>query len=492
MTMADREPTPSLGYSGLRSQCLSFPEILAQSLANIAPTLTPIVNAALVFANAGVGTWLTYVFATAGLVFVGMNINQFARRSASPGSLYAYIARGLGPTVGVITGWALSLAYLLTAMAVMCGFANYGEVLLTPLGLHLSPIVFYAICGGLAWYVAYRDIQLSTVVMLALEVASISVIILLGVMVLSKKGSIIDTAQLTLHGAQPGGLMGGLVLAVFSYVGFESATTLGDEAQHPLRSIPRAVLISTVVSGMFFILMSYIEVLGFQGLPTAMHEVDAPLNVLAQAAGIGFFGLLISVGAMISFFACTLASINAGARIVFAMGRHGIIHPLLGQTHSTHATPHIAVTLAAILTCLPPTAITLCGVRVLDGFGYFGTLATYGFLVTYILISIAAPRYLAREHHLRLRDVLVASAAVLFMVIPAVGSTGLPTGLGVLSALFPVPAAPYHVFPYVFLLYLVVGMGWLLIVRWRSPECMAAMERDIEASHTRFSDMHKV
>jgi amino acid transporter len=377
-------------------------------------------------------------------------------------------------------------------MAVLCGFANYGEVLLTPLGLHLSPIFFYVLCGGLAWYVAYRDIQLSTVVMLTLEVASVSLIILVGGMVLSKKGYVIDTAQLTLHGAQPGGIVGGLVLAVFSYVGFERATTLGEEAQHPLCSIPRAVLISTGMSGMFFILLSYIEVLGFQGLPTAFHEVDAPLNVLAQAAGLGFCGLLISVGAMISFFACTLASINAGARIFFAMGRHGIVSRRVGQAHRTHATPHIAVTLAAILTCLPPAAITLCGVRVLDGFGYFGTLATYGFLVTYILISIAAPRYLAREHQLRLQDVLVAIAAVLFMVIPAVGSIGLPTGLGVLSALFPVPAAPYHVFPYVFLLYLLVGMGWLLIVRWRSPECMAAMERDIEASHSRFSDMHKV
>jgi amino acid transporter len=131
-------------------------------------------------------------------------------------------------------------------------------------------------------------------------------------------------------------------------------------------------------------------------------------------------------------------------------------------------------------------------VRVLDGFGYFGTIATYGFLVTYILISIAAPRYLVHEHQLRLRDVLVAIAAVLFMVIPAVGSTGLPKGLGALSNLFPVPAAPYNVFPYVFLLYLVVGTCWFLIVRVRSPELMAKMENDIEASHTRFSDMHKV
>ena len=111
--------------SGLRTQCLSFPEILAQSVANVAPTATPTVNLALVFASAGNGTWLAYVIATIGLMFVGMNINQFARRTASPGSLYTYIAKGLGSTMGVLAGWGLVLAYLFTAMAVLCGFANY-------------------------------------------------------------------------------------------------------------------------------------------------------------------------------------------------------------------------------------------------------------------------------------------------------------------------------------------------------------------------------
>ena len=111
--------------SGLRSQCLTFGDVLAQSVANIAPTATPTINLALVFASAGNGTWLAYVIATIGLVFVGLNINQFARRSASPGSLYSYIAKGLGSTAGVICGWALVLAYVLTAMAVLCGFASY-------------------------------------------------------------------------------------------------------------------------------------------------------------------------------------------------------------------------------------------------------------------------------------------------------------------------------------------------------------------------------
>src|SRR5580704_11664467 len=80
------------GY-GLKSKCLSFSETLAQSVANISPTLTPVVIVPLVFASAGNGTWLAYLFATVGLIAVGLNINQFARRSASPGSLYAYINR---------------------------------------------------------------------------------------------------------------------------------------------------------------------------------------------------------------------------------------------------------------------------------------------------------------------------------------------------------------------------------------------------------------
>ena len=474
--------------SGLRPDCLTFPEVLAQSIANIAPTLTPTINAAMVFASAGTGTWFTYVIATVGLVFVGVNINQFARRSASPGSLYAYISRGLGPMAGVITGWALVLAYIFTAMAVTCGFANYATILLTPLGINISPIFSFAICVGAAWYVAYRDIQLSTVMMLALEVASVGLIALLGVIVLFHKGYVVDTAQLTMTGAKPAGIVQGMVLAVFSYVGFESATTLGDEAKRPLRNIPRAVILSTIASGLFFIVLSYVEVIGFEGFKTPFDKSEAPMSDLANIAGVGFFGILISLGSMVSFFACTLASINAGSRILFAMARHGLFPHAVGQAHGSHETPYVAVTIVALLTFLAPASVAMFGVKILDSYGYFGTIATYGFLVAYILISIAAPCYLARERQLKPVDVVSAVIAVGFMAIPVLGSLGLPGK----DSLFPIPAAPYNVFPYLFLLYLVVGGGWFLMLRLRNPDMLQRMEEDIEAAHTRFSDMRKV
>ena len=465
---------------GLRSQCLSFPEILAQSVANVAPTATPTVNLALVFASAGNGTWLTYVIATIGLMFVGMNINQFARRTASPGSLYAYIAKGLGSTMGVLSGWGLVLAYLFTAMAVLCGFANYTNVLLSPTGIQFSPLFLYAICTGIAWYFAYKDIQLSTMLMLAIEGFSVGLILVLAVIILSAKGFAIDMSQLSVQNVKPEGLQLALVLAVFSYVGFESATALGDEAKKPLKFIPRAVVLSTILSGLFFIVLSYTEVLGFSGSTTPLNQSAAPLNDLANLAGVGFFGLFITVAAIISFFGCALASINAGARIFFTMARHGIFHASMGKAHNRNGTPHIAVTMSSLFVFLVPASMSLFGLKILDIYGYLGTIATYGFLLAYILISIAAPIYLYRMQALSIFDIAIAAIAIIFMLIPLV------------SSVYPVLATPFNVFPYLFLMYLVVGGGWFLMLRLHSPQIIENMEQELEEIHTKFSELKKV
>jgi amino acid transporter len=452
---------------GLRSQCLSFPEILAQSVANVAPTATPTVNLALVFASTGNGTWLAYVIATIGLMFVGMNINQFARRTASPGSLYTYIAKGLGSTTGVLAGWGLVLAYLFTAMAVLCGFANYTNVLVNPIGVQFSPLFLYAICAGIAWYFAYRDIQLSTMLMLAIEGFSVGLILLLAGIILFGKGFAIDMSQISLQNVKPEGLQLGLVLAVFSYVGFESATALGDEAKNPLKFIPRAVILSTILSGLFFIVLSYAEVVGFSSSNTPLNKSAAPLNDLANLAGVGFFGLLITVAAIVSFFGCALASINAGARIFFTMARHGIFHTSMGKAHTKNGTPYIAVTMSSLFVFLVPASMSLFGLKILDIYGYLGTLATYGFLLAYILISIATPIYLYRLQALRLFDIAIAAIAIIFLMIPVVGSV------------YPVPPAPFNVFPYLFLMYLVVGGGWFLMLRLHSPEIIENIQQEL-------------
>ncbi len=434
--------------SGLRARCLSFPETLAQSVANISPTLTPVVIVPLVFASAGAGTWLAYLFAMSGLILVGANINQFARRSATPGSLYSFVTRGLGVHAGFVTGWCLILAYLLTAMAVLAGTVNYAGLLLGALHLHAPPVPVYALATVGVWLIAYKDIRLSTRVMLVLEVLSMALILILGVIVMVKRRKLVDGSQFNIGAMHVAGLKAGLILAIFSFVGYESATTLGDEAKNPHVTIPRSVLLSALISGTFFMLTAYIAVMGFEGLPGSLADSSAPFNDLARGFGVGAFGILISIGAVISLFACALASVNAASRIIFSMSHGGLFTPHVGRAHTTNQTPHLAVSLSCALIFALPAMLLARGVALLDVFNDLSTIATFGFLVVYMLISIAAPLYLKRLGELNGAGVFKSLGAILFMVPP------------VIASVYPMPPAPADQFPLYFAAYLGSGALW--------------------------------
>ena len=157
------------GGAGLKSQCLNYFEVLAQSVSVIAPSTVPAAVLGLIFASAGNGAWLSFLFGMMGLVLVSININQFARRSASAGSLYGYIVKGLGPSAGVLGGWALLFGYILTGMSTLCGFVVTARGLLEAGGVSVPAVVLFAGATVTAIYVASRDVQLSAKSMLAFE-----------------------------------------------------------------------------------------------------------------------------------------------------------------------------------------------------------------------------------------------------------------------------------------------------------------------------------
>lgn len=213
------------GAYGLKFRCLSPLEVLAQSVANIAPSACMAAFIPLVFASGGYATWMCFVVATTGLALVGLNVNQFARHSASPGSLYAYTSMGLGPTMGVLAGWGLLLAYLCTAVALGGAAANFILLLChSPTGAAWPYIAFVAVILA-PWFVSYKDIRLSAKLMLALEFGSVGLIVLLMVLVFAKTGFAVHVPHLKMTGFTPKAFFLGLVLAIFCYVGFESSST---------------------------------------------------------------------------------------------------------------------------------------------------------------------------------------------------------------------------------------------------------------------------
>jgi amino acid transporter len=478
-TRAQGPPGVGAQQPGLRARALGFPSVIAQSIAAISPTMTAVLIIPLAFGDAGRGTWLAYAFGTIMLLFVVLCLNQFAKRSALAGSMYGYITKGLGPTAGVLSGWTLIWSYLFIGVAGLTGFSIFAQQFLSGIGLHttIPPVIFFCLSAAICWFVAYKDIKISSVLTLAFEGASVACILALAAVVLFKHGFPTDSAQLQVKGMTFHGLGLAVVISIFSLVGFESATALGSEAKKPLVNIPRAVICSLLITGAFMVVLSYVEVYGAERSGVSLSSLSAPLTFLSKAYGVGFFKIPVAIGAMVSFFSLTLSCLNAGSRIMFPMAQHMVLPSHLGRSHHTNKTPHVAITVYICMILAVP--LILEGfTNPLTIFGDAGTLAAFGFLTAYYMISIAAPFYLKKRGELRPGHVAVTVLAALFLLVPTIGS------------FYPVPPYPVNLFPYMFIAYMAVGSTWLYFSCRRKEHMYATIESELESAMTASVERH--
>ena len=458
----EQATTQAAGY-GLRREVLSPMETLAQSVSTIAPTTTPVATIPLVCALAGNGTWLAYVLATVAVLLVALCIGKFARYSSSPGSLYTYASMILPPSLGATAAWSLLLAYIATASSVIGGFYHYGNLLLRDATGHGTSAALLAfVVTGISVWIAWRDVKISARLMLWIEAVSVAFILTVVISVLVRNGRHLDWQQLQLRGMTGSGLRLGLVLALFSFVGFESATTLGAEARNPLKTIPRAVIQSALLAGAMFTACAYAEVLGFHSAGVDLGTNQAPMRVLAKVGGLPLFGLLIDIGALVSLFAGTLACITAAARVLLLMSHNGLAHSSLRKTHARNETPGLAIIVTGTAAVVPVAILAARGASGLDVYGWLGSLATYGFIVAYGLVSVALPRYLRAHGAYRPGAQIIPWLACAAMLMALIGN------------LYPVPEGPYGKLPYIYLAYLVAGLLWFYFrARNRKPIMLA-------------------
>lgn len=454
----------------LKRHVLNFVELLAQNIAVISPTMTAALIVPLMFSSTGNESWLGYAVGTVMLLFVAFNLNQFARRGAGTGSMYRYTTTGLGLSGGSMCGWCLIWAYTFIGIAGATGFTIFASKLLDLIHVSVAPQLLFAVCVGGSFYISYMDIKISQVIGLALEGFSIFLIVLLAMVVLGKTQIMPDASQFHFKEVTLSNLGLGIVTAIFSLVGFESSTAFGDEAVDPLKNIPRSVTWSLIFSGLFFTFIAYVEVLGTHGLKDTLDKIDAPLNVLAVRYGVGLLSPLLSAGAMFSFFALCMSCVNSGARVIFAMGRHGFFPASTTKAHAKHGTPHVSLVWMAVLilgiACL--FSMKWSQMAVLDEFNNAGSMGAFGFLGAYFLVTIAAPVFLKKRGELKFKHVAFSAAAVALMVIPAVGSV------------YPVPAPPANYFPYIFLGFVLLGLiRTVLLAIARMPDHREAINADV-------------
>jgi amino acid transporter len=395
VTLEDLPRTSPL--NGLRRRELSYPEVLAQSVAALAPSAVMVAVPPLVLSQAGTTALPALLAASALALLVGWSLTQFARRMGTVGGLYTYAVKGLGRGGGLVAGWCLLLAYATVTAAALVGAAAYGAGLLR---LPPTPTVVGVLVlgvGGLATLLTIRGIQLSARVALALEVASIVMVTVVLVLLLLAR-----TGDPTTPGAMPnpvftwGGFALAVVLGVAGFMGFESATTLGVEAARPLRSIPRALLWTPAVAAVLLLAAAGAQTRIIGDAPAGILSSPVPILAIAQRDGFGWAATLLGLGIVSSFLAAATGALNALGRVLFTLGREGVAPRALGRTHPRWGTPHIALVMALPPVVGVPVVLLATGQPPLGVFVGALTIAALGYLVAYVLSCLAMPVFLHR------------------------------------------------------------------------------------------------
>ena len=423
--MADKavgvQEPPRTEDLGLHTKVLGDLPVLGQSIAGIGPTIGAVSLIALVFADAGHGTWLTVVIASIGVLAVAVCIAHVAGSHFSSGALYNLVPKGLGTTVGFVTGWITLLMMVCSGPFLFTGFAQYLMQFLSATGLAhcTSSGVQYTlelVCLVVVTAIALLDIRISTRLFLIIEGASMAAILVLLVVVLVKVPSIIDHTQFGLHGATSHGVILGMVFMILAFGGFEGSTVLGLEAKNPRRALRLAVIGSVLVVAVFFLLNAYVQVLGFESLKANLGTQAAPLSTLASHDSVSWLGDLILLGVTVSFFAAANATLNYGPRVLFTMAHDGLL-PLPPRT-PTAAARHTGRSSATRSSGWRYSPMCWCpGLPRARRSANLGSLAGYCGTLIYLFASLAAPVWAYRRGA---GTLFIAAAALVGTAVMAV------------------------------------------------------------------------
>src|SRR6266487_6524246 len=341
------------GRNELRHESVGLPQVLFQSITHMAPGAAIAFSIYLSIVNAGPALPLAVLLALIACTLVAISIGQLAKEMPSAGGLYSYVARSLGPQAGAFVGWCYLLFQPLVAPLLFLIFAwTTRDVVFSDkhgLGWHYSGQwwIWIVLAAAIVFYLTYRDVRLSTQAGVILGVFEIAVFVALSAwMILSNTGRLTVQTFNPTHAAAGtyNGIFKGMVFAVLAFIGFESAAPLGEEARRPRWAIPRAVVLSAFGIGLFYVFCSYAWVIGtgfedFTKVTTASANPWQDLAVVFWGGGwvLVFFAIINSALANAN------AGVNAATRIIYAMGRNGILPRAFARTHRVHKTPHIAI-----------------------------------------------------------------------------------------------------------------------------------------------------
>jgi amino acid transporter len=368
--MATGKASPSTTATatvGLRPNAVGLPGVLFQSITMMAPAAAVAFAFFPGIATAGGSFPLAVVLALVACMLLALSIGQLAIHLPAAGGFYTYVSRGLGPSLGFLTGWLTIPVYLLfmPVNLLVFGFVAEGFVqaeFSVDVARWIWAIPLAVVMGLLTFF----GIRISAWTLVVLGLIEIVTFLLLSLFLLghAPDGNTAQAFTPALTGSPDLGgwkaVLQGAVFAFTAFIGFESAAPLAEESRDARRIVPRAIFLSALLIGLFFVLTSCAGIAGdgFQHIfPSSPTDVNSyitdpsptPWLTLADAVR-GQAGLVIGTLVLLNSAAAnTAAGYTALGRIIFAMGRAGALPAFLGSLHSRYRSPYVALVLGGLI-----------------------------------------------------------------------------------------------------------------------------------------------
>lgn len=371
--MSHSEPTPAQangqasgqanstvsGAAPLRQAGLRLPDVIAQSVGFIGPVFSsalvlPLIVGAGLY-GAGVATPVVIILAAVGMAAIGWIIAEYAKRIHAAGALYDYVSDGFGDRAGFVGGWLYYAATMMlaTAIVVLIGGIT-SDFLKSTWNIGIPYWILDLVYAALMLTVIYVGVQISVRVQLILVSISAVVIGAFFIYIVIKGGTGGNSVTPFKPSSSADGWKGiffGFIYAILLFTGFETAANLGEETREPARSIPRAIIMSVIVVGAFYLLAAYAQDIGFGLNAKSWASSPAPLFQLAAPGSFGnsWFVDVVQILVILDIAAVGLGCAVSTVRGVYAMARDGRIPSGLSRVSRRFGTPAGATVLLGVV-----------------------------------------------------------------------------------------------------------------------------------------------
>jgi amino acid transporter len=423
---------PASGTLGKKN--LTTMHAVAQALA-----IGPMFSVALILGGvsrpdigAGWNAALAVLLAGLGVLAIAYTISLYARKYAGAGAVYEYLTHGAHPWVGVFTA----------------GFFFVGALFLGGGGIYLGLGILtdgfwktHISDSGPAWWVwgmialalvlvlNYFGVRLAIRAMLTFAAVSFIPMVILALVIIVKGGesgntlTMFDPGQTSLFGITGGGVLGGILLGILLFVGFEAAASIGEESEDPHRSIPRALIGTVAVAAAFFVLMAYAFSIGYGKVAVSEGKWAASPSAVSEMATIyvgKWFATILELVVILDAMALALAICVVIGRGFFALGRDGLLPSFFAKT-SRRDTPWVGNLMVAVggiglfLLATFQNYGTQFGFGGDDPFATFilsATIGSFAIELVYLVLAIAAFRLVSQSGNKPWQYLIVAVAVV--------------------------------------------------------------------------------